>query len=551
MLSLLLASFGALASRGPDAAPLATRIQDVTVYGSTAHVRRVGRVERGGTFLVEGLPAALDPNNVRVKCSPGEVARVEVRTRLRANTPSERLQALRERLAGLRRELQRLQDEVALQTALRDGLAQLAEQDAVEHADELRRGAGGAAGWSARLRFLSERRAEVTRALRELSWKLEDQSAAVQALERELGRAEGAGNVTLHDVEVELLASSASTVEVEYFVGQTGWQPAYDVRAAKDLAQVELTYRARVWQETGEDWSDVALALSTAQPQRGAQGPEPVTTWIDVYDPKPRSGSVVSAPAAPPAEYERAASDVLHDAELADKNDAPAPRPFAAVENLGLSARFQLAQRETIESRRDPTTVLVGAASFPIAPERFCTPALDTTVWLRAKLKNTSAWVLLPGSAAVFLGADYVGAARLETVQLEQEFTLHLGADPALAVTRTQIQDLSKGPAFLSNRASKVDAWRLTLENHGAARAAADGSVEVIVREVLPRSRDERVEISFTKTEPRWSDAARWKQEREDQGIHTWVLRVPKGGKSELVTQTTVTYPRGLELARN
>src|SRR5206468_9066252 len=97
------------------------------------------------------------------------------------------------------------------------------------------------------------------------------------------------------------------------------------------------------------------------------------------------------------------------DDKSAPAAEAPEPRPFASVESQGLSVHFKLAKKETVQSRDEPTTVLVGTGELSIAPERVCVPALDTTVWLRARAKNTSPWVLLPGSAAVFFGADYLG----------------------------------------------------------------------------------------------------------------------------------------------
>jgi len=225
-------------------------------------------------------------------------------------------------------------------------------------------------------------------------------------------------------------------------------------------------------------------------------------------------------------------------------------RLAAAVENQGLSVRFQLQKPATIQSRDEPTTLLVGNATLAIQAERQCVPALDTTVWLRGKAKNTSAWTMLPGTAAVFFGADYLGPAQIGTVQPGQELVLHLGADPALIVKREQIEDQSKGPGFLSSRSSDVKSWRVHLENHGALGAAADGSIEVILRESLPRPRDERVEVELSKSSEKESDLVRWKQDREERGIHTWVLRVPAGEKGlDFVWQRTITFPKGLRLA--
>jgi uncharacterized protein (TIGR02231 family) len=171
-------------------------------------------------------------------------------------------------------------------------------------------------------------------------------------------------------------------------------------------------------------------------------------------------------------------------------------------------------------------------------------------VWVRAEAKNTSEWTLLPGRAAVFLGDDFLGNSAVETVQPGQALTLHLGADPGVTVERTLVQDEKKEPGFLSSRVSLVERWRVHLENHGTAGAAPDGSVAVIVREAVPRTRDDRISIEITRSEPAESQEQRWKEEREELGIHTWVLRVPKGGATDLVLETTIQHPKDLELVR-
>ncbi len=350
-------------------------------------------------------------------------------------------------------------------------------------------------------------------------------------------------------MRVSVETRGQATLDLEYLVSNTGWQPAYDLRAQKTLDKVELAYRAKVWQRTGEDWNDVALALSSARPQIGAQGPEPVAAWVGVEAPRPASSVGYAGEekrkSVPKRRYGKAKE--LKDEEADALEDAkPEPRPFASVESEGLSVRFQLPKPATIQSRREPTTLLVGDATLAIQAERQCVPALDTTVWLRGKARNSSPWTMLPGTAAVFFGADYLGTAQIGIVQPGQELTLHLGADPGLTVKREQTEDMSKGPGFLSSTSSDTKGWRVHIENHGTLGAAADGSVEVIVREVLPRARDERIEVELSKSSQPESDLVRWKQDREERGIHTWVLRVPTGEKGiDLLWQRTIQLPQG------
>lgn len=542
MLNLLLLALAA------DPTSLASNIQDVTLYGNSALVHRAASVSGSGTYVVRGLPQVLDPDNVRVRCSNGDVISVEVRDRLQEAVPNERLQALRDKLKGLGRELQAAQDDVATLKSMEAHLQSLLKQEQVAHQSDAAAGRGGPAVWAQNYEFLAGKLAENAAARREAGWKLDDKTHAYQEVEAELGRS-SQGGVQVRDVIVEVATRGEAKLDVEYLVHRTGWAPTYDLRTSSDLTKVELGYRAKIWQQTGEDWKDVDLALSTAQPQRGAQGPEPVPTWISLYQPRPASGMVASAETAPARAGEYRKLD-RGDKDAKEKADDEAPSPFAAVESQGLSVRFKLAKKETVESRAQPTTVLVGRAELAVTAERSCTPALDTTVWLRGKAKNTSEWTLLPGQAAVFLGADYLGFAQLDTVQPNQEFTLHLGADPSLTVTRTQTEDVSKGPGFLGSRASKVEGWRIKLENHGAQTTAKDGGVDVIVREVLPRSRDERIEVELTKSEPKISKDERWKQDLEEKGIQTWIVHVPKNGSTDIVWQATISYPKGGELVR-
>ncbi len=529
------------------AQPLPTTIREVTLYSNTALVRRSGSIPGSGDFVIEGLPATLDPNNVRVRCEGGDVVNVETRERLQQALTNERLQALREAVKAIGREQQLAQDESDVLKEQAMHLEHMRASEEAAHAREVASGRPNVEAWTANFEFLSKKTSEVSRKQRENAWKQEELAARAAEAVKALGEAQSQGAVKVYDVRVSVESRAQAALDLEYLVSNTGWQPNYDLRAQKTLDKVELVYRAKVWQQTGEDWNEVALALSTAQPQIGAQGPEPVAQWLSMNMPGEILNRAAPASPAPAEERARYADKDLGSFEVPAK---PAPRPFAAVESQGLSVRFQLPKPATIQSRSEPTTLLVGNATLAIQAERQCVPALDTTVWLRGKAKNTSPWAMLPGTAAVFFGADYLGPAELETVQPGQEFTLHLGADPGLSVKREQIEDQAKGPGFLSSRASDVKSWRVHLENHGAPGAAADGSVVVIVRESLPRPRDERIEVELSKSSEGESDLVRWKQDREERGIHTWMLKVPAGEKGlDLVWQRTISFPKGLKIA--
>jgi len=207
-----------------------------------------------------------------------------------------------------------------------------------------------------------------------------------------------------------------------------------------------------------------------------------------------------------------------------------------------------LPRKETIQSREAPTTVLVGEAVLEMAAERHVVPAVDTTVWLRGRTKNGSQWTLLPGTANVFLGGDWLGRAQLAAVQPGEEFTLHLGADDAIKVERRQAEDMAKGPGFFSSRNEKVEAWRILVTNNGAVSKTPDGAIDIVVREALPVSTDERISVEIAKLEPKLATDERWKKDLEEQGIRTWLVKPSKGKTAEIKWQTTISYPKDTQI---
>ncbi len=525
--------------------PLASAVVEVTVYPGLASVRRRAELPGGeGRFVLAGLPAGLDADSVRVRLTGGEVVGVEVRERLQRGVADERVNELRGRIRALERELAGLQDEASLLQSLLDHVQRLLRQEERVHQDEVAGGRVDPAVWEANFTYLAGKLREVKESLRALEPRGEEKELALADLRLQLGRFESAGAVPQKELLLDVVGNG-TTLEVEYLIGGAGWEPYYDLRAKKDLSTVELAYRARVRQQSGEDWTEAEILLSTAQPQRGAQGPEPRAVWLALNDPK------APARGRPAPETSLEALGYGGDNAVGRAAAPAAPKPvFAAVESEGLSVRFRLPRKETIESRPEPTSVLIGRAELALAGEHYCVPALDTTVWLRAKAKNTSEWVLLPGRAAVYFGADFVGHAGLASVQPGQELDLHLGADPGLAVTRTLLTDERQGPGVFSSRATQREAWRIELENHGAFTAAKDGTVEVIVQEVLPKARDERIKVEIDAVKPALAEGERWKKEREETGALTWVVRVPKGAKSVLELVTEVTFPESLRLIR-
>ncbi len=91
---------------------------------------------------------------------------------------------------------------------------------------------------------------------------------------------------------MEVSREGTLTLDLSAVTAQAGWQPSYDVRLAADGKSADLTFRALVRQQTGEDWTGVDLNLSTARPSAGGAPPELYPWRISFYRPMPMAAPV-------------------------------------------------------------------------------------------------------------------------------------------------------------------------------------------------------------------------------------------------------------------
>jgi hypothetical protein len=94
---------------------------------------------------------------------------------------------------------------------------------------------------------------------------------------------------------VDKANAAAGKVRLNYLVDSASWRPQYKLRAGKDPKDnVSLEYLAAIVQQTGEDWQNVGIKLSTAQPMLNASPPELKSLAVAVV---PRGAAVAGMPA--------------------------------------------------------------------------------------------------------------------------------------------------------------------------------------------------------------------------------------------------------------
>jgi hypothetical protein len=74
-------------------------------------------------------------------------------------------------------------------------------------------------------------------------------------------------------VEVNTSKATKANFDISYLVSSAGWYPNYDIRVKNVTSPISLTYKANVFQLSGEDWSNIKLTLSSGNPYQRSVRP--------------------------------------------------------------------------------------------------------------------------------------------------------------------------------------------------------------------------------------------------------------------------------------
>lgn len=95
---------------------------------------------------------------------------------------------------------------------------------------------------------------------------------------------------TITEADLKLQVPQAGKVDftLTYYVKNAGWYPTYDLRSEGVGQPLQLSYKANMFQNTKEEWKNIPVTLSSANPNRSNIAPELRTYWLDYGRSAPR-----------------------------------------------------------------------------------------------------------------------------------------------------------------------------------------------------------------------------------------------------------------------
>ena len=527
------------------------RVDTVTIYPGLATVTRQVTLDLPAgqhEIIVPGMPQGLATEGLRLAAPAGtQVGAV--------NLAFDRLPVTPDQSAP---EIVAARDEVErLEAVLRDRAAEIAQiRLRVQAADEqiaflqsLSQASAGEALTAASvadIRALAQMVGSETLVAREAAFAAEQEAKAAELARKDdveaLQDAQQALAALLQPAQdgsvltftLAVAEPGEVTVDVSSVEGFANWSPVYDMRLTTgDDAALDIDRAVVISQQTGQDWDDVQLILSTARPgeQTGPSGVWAPLRRIISEDALERERGVVMM------------SDSVQSLSRAMIGEATeevmaASAPMTAQANFsGATVTYVYPGRVDIRNGVEDLRLPLDTLSFDADVWAEAVPSRDQIAYRMAEFTNDTGEVMLPGQALVFADDTMIGFSQLPLLAAGADTEMGFGPLDGLRLTRA-VPNKSEGDVGVFTTTNQLTEQAvMTVEN------LTGQDWDVKLRDAIPYSEQDDLEVEFTA-----SPAVTRTNPDGMRGILEWDLDLAAGDQQSVTLEYQLKWPSGFVL---
>lgn len=404
--------------------------------------------------------------------------------------------------------------------------------------------------------------------LQETKVKILAKEEAIKVLERQLRDIEARyAELLSREVSVVLESQEATQLELyfSYVVSRAKWSPKYDIRVFSNESAMKIIYYGLVQQNTGEDWENAQISLSTSQP--GIGGTVPPLTVHKAHFKTNKAVSVVSSIGAGaggisgsspvrraqsmraqgtsslrksklPVEEILAAEAAADDASMASEAGRGGETIRSGGSNIQ-STQFDVPRLFTIPCDGEEHKVTIAIIDLCPTFEYESVPQRAPYAYLKAAVTNTSNYALLAGPTNIYVDNNFIGKSELKAAAPSEEFHCHLGADHAIKVTYKPMYKKREGGQ--SKTASFSHRQVIELRN------THQKPIRLQVIEPVPKSVEDKIKVNIV--EPGKLSADKYDRQKpvrlSKANCVEWDVDLDANEAKELVLRYNIELPAG------
>lgn len=378
---------------------------------------------------------------------------------------------------------------------------------------------------------------------RDLTQAISIQRQAIQALEKAESTQRAQSEKSVPAIALTLYSDKAieTTLDIHYAVNNAGWIPHYDLYVKDQKSPIDLAYKANIYQNSGINWNNVNLTLSTGNPSLGATLPALSSWYINSYE-----APAVILESTPYQNSEHTymmleqSSDVLpavspRSTSKSSSRQSNALTDYVTVDAGDINVSYRIALPYTIPSDRKTHTVFVNNTKVNSEYQYILTPELDSDAFLVAKISEFKDLNLLPGNTTIYYQNAFVGEGKIPRIDQNQSFEISLGRDKRITATRQADKNQSSSTGIFGNDREKSYGYQLNVQNNSPE------AQKIVIRDRMPILQDKRITFSQVKL-----DGA---TKEDSSGILSWELQLEPQSQKTIEYSYKVRYPKDLNVS--
>ena len=538
-----------------------SNIDEVKLYltaGQMIHKQKVHMQKGRNKLIFSGVSAYADPSSIQFNAE-GEYRLVSVSTEMDFLAAEE----FNPRISELKDTLENLKDEYQLNIDV------ISSYEAEKSVMNTNRNLGGESEnlTVAQIREAAEyyrtRTLEINKELSKLRKNDKRLNKLIEATRYQLVELNYNENQRSNQVIILIDADSDLTVEstLKYLVSDCGWAATYDL-SAKDINQkINLKYKAQVYNNTGNDWKNVTLTLSTGDPHLSASHPELSPWYLNSSNVRKMKSKAYYAPQVVQQNYRDSAilniniaNQRAFDNYYLDRDDAT--KQFGIYENsvlltnkvnVGnqsvnmrqidiseLTTEFNIENVFSCPSDAKPYLVDVKEVDLDATFSHITVPKLDRSAFLMAHIVGWQDLELIPGPTNVYFGGVYVGVSRIQTRNVSDTLSLSFGRDNKVLVLRKLKKEYSS-KRVIGNTKKESYLYDIAIRNN------RDVPISIEVFDQIPISKSNLIDVSIDEV----SDGSH----HEETGEVKWKMQLEPDQVRSKEIGYSVKYPKHMNVS--
>lgn len=510
------------------------KIEQVTIYLNGAEVKHKEAIHLafGKTLLViKDLSQFLDPATVQVQTND-QVKILSVSSEkdyLNIEKLEPRIKVIRDSVTILTNKITDINDEINSYTIEKEMLLEnksvggantgLTMEQLVKLAD-----------------FFQSRVHAINKVISDLTEEKLKKTTILTQLNNELQKLNYNSNSVKYNVLVLVESNVTATVplELRYTVSNTGWEPVYDIIATDVGEPIVLKYKAKAFNNTGVDWKNVDILLSSADPYLSAAQPD-LQTWhlnFNTYSAyKQKSKGNISMDQL--NEYNLYNSDERGTSGKKGESQQQSVQ-YKEVMVSDVSVEFRIKTPYSIPSDAKPYIIDISENQLEVQYSHIAIPKVDKSAFLLARITGWEKLNLIEGPANVYFNNAFIGKSQINPFDFSDTMSVSLGRDRNVLISRVEKQEFQSKNIIGSLRKDSYS-YEIKIKNMHTK------PIKLELRDQYPISQNSEITVDIEET----SQAI----QNPDNGELKWELTLAGGETRAYLLSYTIKYPKNKQVS--